>query len=260
MKSNLTLFFLLFFTLNSHSQNRSKFYHKIKNSDIESGYLKLIYKEGATEKKLKICSKYLKGIISLDKGIPVVDFWTITSDNQYSDSNCITNQTPIQNGGRFEIDLDTRKKIGEPTKTIKVPFRAWTWGVGTTPFRFRPKNDYSASTISSSLGVSINYGRTFGYSRINNRALNNYSITLGPFIGLTSADLKKSTVKDPSIWTIDRTNVALSYGVNAIIARNNFGLVLSLGFDYNFGTDSNKWSYQNKPWVGIGINTGLGIF
>lgn len=242
----------------SYGQNRSKFHHKIKKSYIDNGYLKLVYKDKAGNiKNVTVCSDELKGIISLDKGVPVIDFWSITNDEFSDDPNCISNDTEL---GRFEIDLSTRNKVGDPTKYIIVPFRAWTWGVGTNPFRFRPKSDSSFSTVSSSLSVSINYGRTFGWSTISPRAMNNYSITFGPFIGLSSIDLKKSTVENPSSWKTDRTNVAFTYGINTIFARNNFGIVLSLGFDNNFGENAKQWSYQNKPWFGIGINTSIGLF
>ena len=256
MKKTL-LFLTMIFAITTFAQNRSKFYHKIKKSDIETGYLKLVYKENGVEKDISVCSKFLKGIITLENKVPVIDFWTIT-DNKFSDSiNCISNNTEL---GKFEINLTPRKKVGDYTKYIVVPFRAWTWGVGATPFRFRPKTETSSSTISSSLGVTLNYGRTFGWSTISSRAINNFSITVGPFVGMSSIDLKKSTVKSSSTWTTDRTNVAFTYGINSIFARNNFGLVLSIGLDNNFGENSKEWSYQNKPWFGIGINTNIGIF
>jgi hypothetical protein len=206
---------------------------------------------------LSVCSKFLKGIISLNRdGVPVVDFWSIENSLFDDNPNCISKNTEL---GRFEIQLEQRKTLGEKSKYILVPFRAWTWGVGTTPFRLRPPSGPSELTISSNLGVSVNFGRTFGWSTISKRSMNNFSITVGPFIGLSSVDLRKSSVKNPDSWTTDRTNGAFSYGMNTIYARNNFGFVASVGFDHNFGEDSKEWSFQNQPWVGIGINTSLGI-
>ncbi len=252
-----TTFILLLFASSLLGQNRSKFHHIIKKSDIESGYLPLVYKDkDGKVQNVTLCSNKLNGIITLDKGIPVIDFWAIT-DNDFADKpNCISRNTEL---GRFELDL-SRKKVGDPTRYVKVPFTAWTFGVGTTPFRYRPKADSSFSTVSSNLGLSINYGKTWGVSKISPRAITNLSFTVGPFIGLSSVDLKKSTVTNPSSWKTDRTNVAVSYGINAIVARNNLGFVFSIGFDNNFGQDSDKWSYQNRSWFGLGINTNLGIF
>ncbi len=259
---NSKFFFLIavLYATTLFSQNRSKFYHKIMRKDIKSGYINLIFKKtDGTIEIDSVCSKFLKGVITLDKGIPVVDFWTIKSSKSQRE-DCISNETKIGSTGRFEIDLKQRNKIGDPTLYVVVPFRAWTYGVGTTPFRYRPKNNQGPSTVSSNLGVSFNFGRTFGWSTISPRAINNFSVTVGPFIGLSSVDLKKSTVKNPGKWITDRTNAAFSYGLNSIIARNNFGVVFSLGFDSNFGIDSKEWGYQNKPWIGVGISTSLGSF
>ena len=258
MKATFILLVLLAAsTSSSFSQNRSRFYHIIKRSMIESGYLSLVYKDtSGSIGNVSLCSERRRAIITLERGVPVLDFWQIV-DNDYVDSaSCLSKETQL---GRFEIDL-SRPTVGHPTRFVVVPFRAWTWGVGTTPFRYRPKADSSFATISTSLGVSINFGRTFGWSTISPRTINNFSITLGPFVGISSVDLKRSTVKKPHEWQQDRTNVAVSYGLNASFARNNFGVVLSIGLDNNFGEDSNEWSYQNRPWFGIGVNTGLGIF
>jgi hypothetical protein len=103
MKSTLLLFLTILFATTTFAQNRSKFYHKIKKSDIESGYLKLVYKDkSGTIKNVSVCSEFLKGIITLDKGVPVIDFWTITDDKNSANIACISNNTEL---GKFEIDL-----------------------------------------------------------------------------------------------------------------------------------------------------------
>lgn len=256
MKAAIFTLLAILISFFSYGQNRTGFHHKIKRSYIESGYIDLVYLDKAKVKKnVTLCSEERPGIISLSGGVPVIDFWQIKDSNNSEIDTCLSKNTEL---GRFEIDL-SRSSVGDPTRYIVIPFRAWSWGVGTNPFRYRPEANGSFSTVSTSLGVSINFGRTFGWSYISTRAITNYSITVGPFVGLSSVDLKKSTVKNPDFWVTDRTNVALSYGLNAILARNNFGLVLSIGFDNNFGENSKEWSYQNRPWFGIGINTGLGI-
>ena len=70
---------------------------------------------------------------------------------------------------------------------------------------------------------------------------------------------KKETVTNPQALTRNQDNVALSYGVNAMFGRNNFGISLSLGFDVSVGKNSDLWIYQNKPWLGIGVSTNLGL-
>jgi hypothetical protein len=131
------------------------------------------------------------------------------------------------------------------------------------PMRIRAKTDSSNSTVSATLSLSLGFGYTFGWSKITGRSMNNYSVTLAPFLGLSSAELKKETVKTPKIWdankTFTRFNPAISYGFSATFARNNFGFVISGGFDHAFGEMADQWSYQNKFWVGLGVNTNLGI-
>jgi hypothetical protein len=108
----------------------------------------------------------------------------------------------------------------------------------------------------------LNY--IFGCSHITGRSINNYSVTVGPFVGFSTAELKKETVKTPKIWennkTVNRINPAFSYGVSITGARNNFGFVVSGGIDHALNDMADNWSYQDKFWFGIGINTSLGIF
>lgn len=112
---------------------------------------------------------------------------------------------------------DNRNGLGAKTRVLKIPFNAFTFSVGTTPMRFRAKTDSSSSTVSATLNLSLGFGYTFGRSYITGRSINNYSVTIAPFIGLATAELKKETVKTPKIWdnnkTYTRINPALSYGL-----------------------------------------------
>ncbi len=252
--------YILILALNASAaafgQGRFKIHHIIKKSAIESGYLPLIYKDKENKvQPVSICSDKLYGIVRINQGIPVVDFWPITDDDYADSPHCISKNTEL---GRFEIDL-SRKKVGNPVKHIKVPFSGWIFGIGTTPFRLRPKTKSFPSAVSSQIGINVSYGKYIGYSRVSEGAITNYGVIIGPFVGITGVRLEKSTVVNPGTWVADRTNSAFTYGVNVALTRNNLGIVLSLGYDYNFGNDAKDWGYQNKPWIGIGINTYLGV-
>jgi hypothetical protein len=237
-------------------QGRFKTHHIIKKSAVESGYLPLIYKD--KENKLQpvsICSDKLYGAIRISQGVPVVDFWPISDDDHAHNPHCISKNTEL---GRFEIDL-SREKVGDPVRSVKVPFSGWIFGIGTTPFRFRPKTKSFSSAVSSQIGINISYGKYIGYSRVSESAITNYGLIIGPFAGITEVRLEKSTVTDPDSWIEDRTNAAMTYGLNIALTRNNLGIVISLGYDHNFGSNSKDWAYQNKPWIGIGVNTYLGV-
>jgi hypothetical protein len=240
----------------SFGQGRFKIHHIIKKSAIQSGYLPLVYKDNENRlQPVSICSDKLYGIVRISQGVPVVDFWSITNDDYANNSHCISKNTEL---GRFEIDL-SRKKVGDPVRHVKVPFSGWIFGIGTTPFRFRPKTKSFPSAVSSQIGINATYGKYVGYSMVSQSAITNYGLIIGPFAGITEVRLEKSTVIDPDSWIEDRTNSAFTYGLNIALTRNNLGIVLSLGFDHNLGSNSKDWAYQNKPWIGIGVNTYLGV-
>jgi hypothetical protein len=238
-------------------QGRFKLHHIIKKSAIETGYLPLIYKNKENHPQpVSICSEKLYGIVRINDGVPVIDFWPIINDEFADTAQCISKNTEL---GRFEIDL-SRKKVGDPVRYIKVPFSGWIFGIGTIPFRFRPETKLLPSSVSTEVGINVSYGKYVGYSRVSERTITNYGLIIGPFVGITGVRLEKSTVLNPDNWVADRTNSAFTYGINVVLTRNNLGIVLSWGYDHNFGYDAKYWGYQNKPWIGIGLNTHLGIF
>lgn len=253
--------FLCLFALTAMAQNRAKFHHIIRLSQVRNGYLRLIYNNGTDhilfgstpDPNYNLCSD-LECIVTLGTGGSAnVDFFSTRAN---STSPCIGNATPL---GSFRLDIG-RSTLGSPTYVYKIPFKARSWSIASVPFRYRFKTDSSLSTITTNLSASVSYGWTWGQSWLTHRSMTNYSITMGPFVGITSIDLKKATVKSPSAWVTDRTNAGLSYGASITLARNNFGIVISVGADHAIGKYSSFWSYQNKVWVGLGINANLGLF
>jgi hypothetical protein len=85
--------------------------------------------------------------------------------SDYADnSHCISKNTEL---GRFEVDL-SRKKVGDPVRYVKVPFRIF--GIGTKPFRFRPKTKSFPSAVSSQIGINATYGKYVGHSMVSESA------------------------------------------------------------------------------------------
>lgn len=242
----------------------------------------VLYLEKTISKKdtqhLSMVSNKLRCNLSLDPKIGIiVDFWPMSDSiafrnssngnwsNRIANANEISGVTPI-NPSYFTIPLCKRKRIGAPNTYVKVGFRSWALGVGATNFRYRWKqgntNGIVSGTVSSALSLNVNFGYALGYSKINAKRFTNYSVVFSGFTGLTSAELKSAVVENPEDWKTEqnRTNPAITYGANVVLSRNNFGIVFSLGFDSNIGPNAKQWIYQNKGWVGIGINTSLGIF
>lgn len=257
MKSAYLLILGMAACITAFGQNRIKIHHIIRRSAIENGYLPLLYKDKENKPQpISLCSEKRYGVIRIDQDVPVIDFWPITNNDDTTDPHCISKNTEL---GRFELDL-SRKKVGDPVRSVNVPFSGWIFGIGTTPFQFRPKTKNMPSAVSAQTGINLTYGKCVGFSKIRQRAITNYGLIIGPFVGITEVRLEKGTVTNPDNWDADRTNAALTYGVNVALTRNSLGIVLSFGYDHNFGKDAQYWGYQNKFSLGIGINTYLGIF
>lgn len=279
-KKFLLTFFLVILINSSFifSQNRFVFKYKLSQKTINNkGF---VLKDQTQNKILYIGHKQkLKCSIKLNSsGKILVDFWQILNKTkkckrEVSDKHRDQIDT-INSAMAFDLDklpilYDNRDSIGKPTKALFVPFTALSFGFLTLPFRLRPSERISPtdnSTITASTpkpDIAISGGYTWGYGVITNRAIINYSLTLGGFVGLTSAEIKNGVVKSSSALfggTKTQTNAALSYGGTITFARNNFGIVLALGLDNSFGDFSQDWIYQNKPWFGVGISANLGFF
>lgn len=274
MKSFLTAF-LIFSTFFSFGQNRMKFKHRLSQKKIDDAGFVLQGYDSATKKyseSLKIGgTNRLRCIIKLDsKGNIFVDFWRIkpSKDGFKGQAGIVNSET------YFSIDnlpklSDGRAKIGDPTKVLCVPFNGITFGVAALPFRLRNKEDISPTEKSNKTvtsprpDIAITGGWTVGKAVITNRSIVNYSATLGPFIGVTAAEIKNGVVKSGTELygtTKSQTNAALSYGISLTLARNNFGLVFALGYDKSMGKYSDDWIYQKESWFGIGLSANLGIF
>jgi hypothetical protein len=242
------------------AQYNGNFAYLIKKVDVESGVIPLVYKDSNGKiTSFKMCNEQLYAVITLEKNIPIIDFLPIPQKYNKDSIDCICNKE-LSKGGHFEIDL-SKPRNGRITRYVELPFTEKSIGLGVTPFKYRYKADDSIpSTVTTNLGLHFNFGRTWGYSIIKNNTITNVAFTAAPFFGVTSVDLKKNSVKDPNNWNKDITNLAFSYGLNAIASRNKLGFSLSYGFDYNIGQFANSWLYQNKPWIGFGINTNLGNY
>ncbi|AKQ46170.1 hypothetical protein TH63_11870 [Rufibacter radiotolerans] len=253
--------FLTFFSISVKAQNTANLYYIIKKEKVEDGSLKLVYRDqNDSVRPIQMCYPRLKAEgLYVEDGVPVFHFRRIPSTEFDAVPDCISNSTPL---GRFEIDL-RKRKIGDTHKIAKLPFRAINWNASLTLYKIRPGqngNPVFAVSDPASMLVSVIYGYTFGFSKIDHESITNYYTTIGPFVGITSASLTSETVTNPQLLAKDQSNVAYSYGLSAVLGRNNFGFSLSFGFDASIGKNSSLWIYQHKPWFGIGVSAGLGMF
>lgn len=240
------------------AQNAGHIYYIIRKSEVENGQIPLVYRDSSGNvNPLQMCYPKLKAEeLTMQGGIPVFHFDRIPSSQYDSVSDCISNSTPL---GRFEIDV-TKRRIGDINLVVKIPYRAWNWGLSVIPYRIR----FGQGSIPASAENKIDFSATFGYTRgfaaVNHERITNYHTTAGVFLGMTSASLKKATVKNLTSLDSDQTNIAASYGLALTFGRNRFGISFSLGWDTAIGPLSSQWIYQNKPWLGIGVSSSIGPF
>jgi hypothetical protein len=227
-----------------------RFHHILSQKKLDKYGFVLV---GDSEHLIEMCTSR-KVNLSVSNGSINVDVWRIIDNTNCE--NGLDKNTSIDK--KLQI-RDNRKKYGDATKVLVLPFKTWTYGLNSIPFRYRGSEKNNAneipSTVTSSFQLAVNFGRTYGLSQITSRGITSWSVTGGLFFGPSSAELKKETVQDPSMWTTNQTNPTLTYGLNIILARNNFGLVFAYGFDNALGKNSDKWIYDNKPWFGFGVNT-----
>jgi hypothetical protein len=303
MKKLLLFLYGSFTALNGFAQNNAGFHHEITQKLIDDAGFELVRKSGTGVNATSVVMTFpdkavVKAVVISDKGTLVLDLWRIND----SDADLTKQPIPADLLGKVEpvsaaeptvaykvdafgtvkdpasttlnawtplsgatIVLDEKRTVvGNPTRVIRIPFKAKTWGISTTPFRYRFATDSSSSTLSSNLSVSASYGYTFGSTLFTSRLTRHNANTVALFFGLSSADIKTATVSAPWLWKkekrTDRTNAAMSYGISYTRSVNNVGLVVSVGLDTALGPLSSMWSYQNKPWIGLGLSTGLGFF
>jgi hypothetical protein len=268
-KTILTTITLVLVSTFVFGQNRMKFKHKLSQNMITSSGF--VLRDGAGNPLAIGGTNRLKCVIRLNSnGVILVDFWRINpATDPFAGVPGIVNSTTPFNLAALPTLSDGRATIGQPTRVLKVPFSALTFGVAVIPFRLRGEHPISSSekskmTVTSPRpDIAFTGGWTLGKSTITNRSIINHSATFGAFLGLTSAEIKNGVVSSTSpLYGTSKTQVnpALSYGASVTLARNNLGLVVAFGFDNSFGDYSNDWIYQNKLWLGVGLSASLGFF
>jgi hypothetical protein len=199
--------------------------------------------------------------IKMDGAVPVVDIWQFTpAADTETRANIIRCSTDLKNH-RIEIDL-ARDSVGGSSSRVKIPFRAFLVSFNTVPLRLRlvSRDSRNPTPATTNLNFAVNVGGVRGNSYFSPRSVNHYGYALSVFMGATTVSLDQGAYFHPSAYDTDRTNLGISGGVSFTLIRNNVGLVAALGIDHCTGPNRGEWLYQDRPWLGIGISTGLGFF
>jgi hypothetical protein len=199
--------------------------------------------------------------IKMDGAVPVVDIWQFTpAADTESRANIIRCNTDLKNH-RIEIDL-ARDSVGGASSRVKIPFRAFLVSFNTVPLRLRlaSRDNRNPTPATTNLNFAVNVGGVRGNSYFSPRSVNHYGYAISLFMGATTVSLDRGAYLHPSAYDTDRTNLGISGGLSFTLIRNNVGLVAALGIDHCTGPNRREWLYQDRPWLGIGISTGLGFF
>ena len=120
-------------------------------------------------------------------------------------------------------------------------------GAFTFPFKYRPQN----GVLEPSLSLSGVVGVQLGLDK-NSTGFLSFLIGFGP----SSVNVNNTNSADTNTANASRPVATLSFTI--LGQWNNIQLAISTGIDDNLSNSTDKWIYQNKPWLSLGI--GFNIF
>lgn len=247
-------------------QNRAGFQYKLRQTCVDNSGWSLAWdRKGAAPLPYQVCSKRLKVLLGpVGMKIPV-DVWSFTSAESVTDTTavrpCVDGTLRVNTPDSQLVLLHPeRTTLSDPIRNLRLGYTGWVFGASAIAARVRFAVDELPETGVSGFNFAFFAGRTWGKAFINPRRIIHAGITLAPFVGVSTTDMRKSAFKDQTAWVSDRTAMTVNYGGNVIISRNQLGLVLSYGYESVLGPNSDQWVYNWNPWLGIGVAANLGIF
>lgn len=190
-----------------------------------------------------IKADYVVRIVDIDDGQVYFKYWVFEEDDDLEKN--------YNSGKIFSLSMEDFSRI--TTKRYNR-WRDWSVKSFSVPIRLRgADNDFEFET-NLSLGTSITTGWNYNIKR-DDRFLD-FSLGLGiTKVNVNPHNSEKLTVGDevqtPTAFTIAAGVVWHFSGVNAGVF---------FGWDKLSGLDQSRygWIHNKKPWLGLGINIGLG--
>ncbi|GAB1309169.1 hypothetical protein KH5_18520 [Urechidicola sp. KH5] len=151
-------------------------------------------------------------------------------------------------------------------QTVRLKFQEGIVTALTIPlkYRFKDKENNIEEDFSTSFNVSLFAGYSWGTTsffhrkKVGNKS-NTWKFTLGAIIGTSTVTLDKSnTASNPLNDDESYTKGLISLGIGTTYVFNKINLGVFYGYDYAIGNYSERWDYNKKPWLGLGI--GYSIF
>jgi hypothetical protein len=274
MKQKILLVLCVLFVFFANAQqpsHRMKFKYRITQKKLDALAANgLILKDAKGKKQDKICGKILKAMITIDKGVLIVDPWAIKDkrvnpvdteeDPCYGVDGTVNATTPYPLTINIKRGLDAiEPHVGHPTIPAVLHYQTWLIGVNALGAKIRPQvkdfngNEYSANAITGTFNLGLNVGYSFGWTTFTHRSANSFSITPALGLGFSAASLSKEPLKKQVNVAFNPSNFILSPAFSVIVARNDIGIMLSYGHDFMLGQNASAWAYQGKRYFGIGV-------
>lgn len=156
----------------------------------------------------------------------------------------------------------TNESTIDEAKNFQSSLKYWdqklTFAPLAVPLKFRPAIG-DGKTFPAQLETGINIGFSPAYKFTYNvynpaekylgNTLNQYSLSVGPFLNIGGTDLKAAS-NAPRL-PLDRKAATWSYGGAVVFGVNKISFGYAIGADRVIGEGKNYWAYQNKIWHGV---------
>lgn len=232
------------------------------------------------EKKLKINKKEILSVfkdtikkdtilfIPKEELIPESSGWaTIKQDDK--DKSILYVNYWLQD--KYDKKTDYYIKL-ENRDYVKFWFSAFEGGAITIPFKYRKGFSMDSISVSSDFSADFGIGAYIGYSigqinysyrRHEDVKPSKWSISVGPFLGVSRVILNKNNTITAEEQLIDKEekNIAvISPGLGVMTSVYDFKIGIFWGRDIAVGSEAQKWDFNKRTWFGVGIGYNILLF
>jgi hypothetical protein len=199
-----------------------------------------------------------KANLSISKDTILVNFWLweLNDTSWYNATEAQKKKFPFNPETKYFIKLNNRQYES-------FFYTNWELALLTIPFKyhfgFKESDAEIDPVFNTNINISTLIGKRLGkvsyvYDTYKGMTENNWSATIGGFIGLSSQKVDSTSTSLATSPILKETNIpALSYGLGVVFNISDFNLGVFMGWDNGIGSLGQKWNFDNKPWFGFGF-------
>lgn len=219
--------------------------------------------------RIKNDSSY-KCILKKNENIPIKKYYRkpykVYGDVILEKNKLIVNPYLYRNK-EGKISRDTYAFEMKNRRTAKLRFNEFTISALVIPIKYRfevdkggdlPNIDETFETdFNANLSFNFGLGKTkfFYKEKVGNKS-NTWIFSLSPFIGASVVELNSKNTSGsskPLEEEVELNRGLLSLGCGITFTYNKINIGGFYGWDWAVGESTQKWNYQNKPWLGVGL-------